>query len=123
MIITQQKKNLLPFRYQKMGRWCGKTTVRDTKTETGTTIAETEIDILAIGADRKEYMLGECKFKKVPFSYSEYLDTLAKLAPMKENATFYYSLFSASGFDEKIEKAAMEDGKLRLYSLDTIVEG
>lgn len=122
-IKEQQKKSLLPFRYQKMGRWCGKTTVRDTKTETGTTIAETEIDILAIGADRKEYMLGECKFKKVPFSYSEYLDTLAKLAPMKENATFYYSLFSASGFDEKIEKAAMEDGKLRLYSLDTIVEG
>ena len=27
----------------------------------------------------KNYMVGECKFKKAPFSYSEYLDTTAKL--------------------------------------------
>lgn len=122
-VKEQQKKNLLPFRYQKMGRWYGKTTVRNIKDEKGMTVAETEIDLLAIGADGKEYMVGECKFKKVPFSYSEYLNTVAKLAPLKENVTFYYLLFSACGFDEKIENAAMEDDTLRLYELETIVKG
>ena len=122
-VKEQQKRSLLPFRYQKIGRWWGKTTIRDVKAKTGTAIAETEIDLLAIGTDAREFLVGECKFKKVPFSYTEYLDTLAKLAPLKENATFYYIFFSASGFDEKIEKAAKEDDRLRLCDLNTIVGG
>lgn len=35
-VQAQQKKNALPFRYAKMGRWIGKTTVRDTKGPNGT---------------------------------------------------------------------------------------
>ncbi len=122
-VKEQQKKNLLPFRYQKLGRWCGKTTIRNAKSEVGRSIGETEIDILAISADGKDYMVGECKFKKVPFSYSEYLDTLAKLTNLKESATFYYALFSASGFDEKIEKEAKENERIKLYHLEAIVDG
>jgi len=122
-VKEQQKKNLLPFRYQKLGRWCGKTTIRNGKAEAGRSVAETEIDLLAIGADGRDYMVGECKFKKTPFSYSEYLDTLAKLTTLKESATFYYALFSAGGFDEKIEKEAKENDRIRLYRLDEIVEG
>ena len=45
-----QRKNALPFRYIKMGRWTGKTTVRDKNMESGLRIAETEIDLLG---DRK----------------------------------------------------------------------
>ena len=48
-----QKKNALPFRYTKMGRWTGKTTVRDKNAENGLRIAETEIDLLGIGKDAK----------------------------------------------------------------------
>lgn len=55
-----------------------------------------------------QYLIGECKFKGKPFTYSEYLGTLAKLAPTKANAVFYYALFSESGFDEKIYEAAKE---------------
>lgn len=115
-----QKKNALPFRYIKMGRWMGKTTVRDKDAKNGFRVEETETDILAVGRGAKEYLVGECKFENSPFSYSEYLDTVAKLTPLKEKAEFYYVLFSASGFDEKIQDEASE--KLHLYDLKAIVD-
>lgn len=116
-----QKKNELPFRYSKMGRWMGKTTVRDETASDGLRTAETEIDLLCIGKDAKEYLVGECKFKGVPFSYSEYLDTLAKLTPLKEKSKFYYALFSESGFDQKILDCAVMN-ETQLYSMEDIVE-
>ena len=119
-VREMQKKNELPFRYAKMGRWAGKTTVRDDSAASGLRIAETEIDLLCIDKDAKEYLVGECKFKKTPFSYSEYLDTLAKLAPQKEHAQFHYALFSESGFDEKIIAEAEKNNTL-LYPLAYIV--
>ena len=116
-----QKKNALPFRYAKMGRWMGKTTVRDPEAENGVRMAETEIDLLAVDREAKEYLVGECKFKRNPFSYSEYLDTMAKLAPLKEKAKFYYALFSELGFDEKIKAEAERLEELYLYDLKEIV--
>ena len=119
-VREMQKRNELPFRYAKMGRWTGKTTVRDEAAPSGLRTAETEIDLLCIGRDAKNYMVGECKFKKTPFSYSEYLDTTAKLTPLKDKAAFYYALFSESGFDERIAADA-KDNKTLLYSLERVV--
>ena len=119
-VRQKQKKNELPFRYSKMGRWTGKTTVRDEKAADGLRTAETEVDILCIGRGAKEYLVGECKFKNSPFSYSEYLDMQAKLLPLKDKAKFWYALFSESGFDEKIIAEANER-KTQLYSLEQIV--
>ena len=116
-----QKKNALPFRFAKMGRWTGKTTVRDASAQNGFRTAETEIDLLAIDRDGKKYLVGECKFRHSPFDYSEYLDTLAKLTPLKEKAKFYYALFSESGFDKKITAEAEASESLFLYDLETIV--
>ncbi len=116
-----QKKNALPFRYTRMGRWMGKTTVRDKNAEKGLRIAETEIDLLGIGRGAKEYLVGECKFRHSPFGYSEYLDTVAKLAPQKEKAKFYYALFSESGFDDRIKAEAGTSEEICLYDLETIV--
>ncbi len=116
-----QKKNMLPFRYAKMGRWTGKTTVRDEQSPKGVTVAETEIDILAMDRTETAYLVGECKYKAHPFRYGEYLNTKAKLTPWKERAKFYYMLFSESGFDDKIMAEA--DGEnLILYPLETIVD-
>ncbi|MBP3578751.1 MAG: ATP-binding protein [Lachnospiraceae bacterium] len=115
-----QKKNVLPFRFSKIGRWLGKTTVRDKNTVTGVRVAETEIDLLCIDKEEKNYLVGECKFKVVPFSYSEYLDTLTKLSSAKETVTFHYALFSLSGFDTKIKEAAKEE-KVLLFDLKEIV--
>lgn len=64
-VRKMQKANALPFRYSKMGRWTGKTTVRDENAPNGQRTAETEIDLLGIGRGAKEYLVGECKFKKI----------------------------------------------------------
>lgn len=120
-IKEKQKNNDLPFRYSKVGRWIGKTTIRDNDAPNGVRVGETEIDILAIGRGEKEYLVGECKFKKEPFSFSEYLDMVAKLSPLKKGTAFYYALFSESGFDEKIIKIAKNDSSLHLYELSEIV--
>ncbi|MBQ9277717.1 MAG: ATP-binding protein [Lachnospiraceae bacterium] len=116
-----QKKNALPFRYLQLGRWMGKTTVRDSGSSSGFRESETEIDLLGIGKEAKEYLVGECKYKKTKFNYSEYLDTLAKLMSLKETADFYYVLFSKSGFDKKIIEEAKNDSRLLLYDLNQIV--
>ena len=113
-----QRRNQLPFRYARIGRWMGKTTVRDTTAESGTRVAETEIDLLAIDRYSKNFLVGECKFKGKPFTYTEYLNTIAKLEPLKKNADFYYALFSESGFDEKIP---YDQSSCCLYSLGEIV--
>ena len=104
-----------------MGRWTGKTTVRDKSSSNGLRIAETEIDLLGISRDEKEYLVGECKFKKAAFDYSEYLDTIAKLSSLKENAKFYYALFSESGFDNKIIELSEKETNIQLYDLEMIV--
>ena len=115
-----QKAGKLPFRYAKMGRWWGKTTVRRKENQTG--LADTEIDLLAVSKQADKYLVGECKFKGKPFRYSEYLDTAAKLSNYKDRAEFYYYLFSESGFDERIvDEAAKSDGRVVLCGLDEIV--
>ncbi|MGN0597532.1 MAG: ATP-binding protein [Ruminiclostridium sp.] len=115
-----QKAGELPFRYAKMGRWWGKTTVRRKENQTG--LADTEIDLLAVSKQADKYLVGECKFKAKPFRYSEYLDTAAKLSNYKDKAEFYYYLFSESGFDERIvDEAAKSDGRVVLCGLDEIV--
>ena len=119
-VRQMQRENKLPFRYTKIGRWFGKTTVRDIQTESGYRTAETEIDVLCVDKDKKNYLVGECKFKGVPFSYSDYLDTLAKLAPLKDKANFYYAFFSESGFDAKLSEIAKQENMM-LYPLEEIV--
>ena len=116
-----QKKNELPFRYAKMGRWFGKTTVRDKSAASGMRVAETEIDLLGIGRDEREYLVGECKFKKEPFDFAEYLDTKTKLSSLEETAEFYYVLFSKVGFDQKVIDEAKKEKNVRPYTLSEIV--
>ena len=114
-----QKRGRLPFWYTKMGRWTGKTTVRDLGARNGLRLSETEIDLLAIGQGAKQYLVGECKFRKSPFSFSDYLDTVAKLTPQKGQAEFFYALFSESGFEPKVQAEASDH--VFLYDLGEIV--
>ena len=116
-----QKADALPFRYARAGRWFGRTTVRDTDSPDGLRIGETEIDLVAFSRQKKEYLIGECKFKSSPFRYSDYLNTLAKLTPQKEHAEFYYALFSESGFDDSLREEAEKNDRLLLFPLDAIV--
>lgn len=119
-VQKMQKADVLPFRYSKMGRWWGKTTVRrKDKTEVG----ETEIDILATSKSADKYLVGECKFKNQPFSYSEFLDVKAKLLRQQESAEFFYYLFSESGFDKKIIAETKSSENITLCDLADIVSG
>lgn len=117
-VTELQKNNSLPFRYTEMGRWFGKTTVR---AKDKLQIAETEIDILAIAPQDNKYLVGECKFKDSEFSYSEYLDTEAKLSDEKTKSNFYYALFSKSGFNERIIEKAKTTNSILLFDLKKIV--
>jgi len=120
-VREMQKQNVLPFRYSKMGRWTGKTTIYDKDAPNGMRVGETEIDLLAIGPGENEYLVGECKYKVDPFTYSEYHKARVKLTPVKENATFYYALFSRSGFDEKVQAEAEAHSSIQLFDLPQIV--
>ena len=117
-IRKMQHSGKLPFRYQRLGRWWGKTTVRRKETKE---IQETEIDLLAVSQKADKYLVGECKFKGTPFSYKEYLDISAKLSQQKEKAEFFYYLFSESGFDEKLIDETKSNHKLRLIDIKEIV--
>ena len=81
---------------------------------------ETEIDILAFTQERKQYLVGECKFKNRPFQYSEYLDTIAKLGPEQKSADFYYYLFSLSGFDDKLVEESEKKNNIKLIGADEV---
>lgn len=120
-VREMQKQNALPFRYSKLGKWTGKTTVFDRDSSSGSRIAETEIDLLAIDRSEKYYLVGECKYKNESFSYGEYMKTRIKLTSLKEYATFYYALFSKSGFDEKVVSEARGNSNLLLFDLPRIV--
>ena len=117
-VREMQKAGMLPFRYAKIGRWWGKTTVRH---KGALEVQETEIDLLAVSKNADNYLLGECKFKNKPFRYSEFLDTAAKLSQQKDKADFYYFLFSESGFDESILQEAESNDRLCLFDLEDIV--
>ena len=101
-----------------MGRWWGKTTVHRKDSRE---ISETEIDLLAVSDKNDKFLIGECKFKERPFSFSEYLDTAAKMSAQKESAEFYYYLFSESGFDDKLTAEAKSNKNIRLADLADIV--
>ena len=119
-IRKMQRNGKLPLRYQRMGRWWGRTTVRrKDKTE----VQETEIDLLAVSQKADKYLVGECKFKGRPFSYAEYLDTSAKLSQQKEKAEFFYYLFSESGFDDNLTVEAEKDEHLTLIGIEDVVNG
>ena len=99
----------------------GKTTVKDPASPNGLRTAETEIDILAVSREKDKYLVGECKFKNSPFTYSEYLETAAKLSAYKENANFFYMLFSENGFDEALINEAYNNDCVRLCPLKSII--
>ena len=118
-LAVKQRRNALPFRFAKIGRWEGKTTVRDDKLSSGLRTAETEIDILCVDSKMKNYLVGECKFKNSPFSYDEYLNMLAKLENLKKHSKFYYALFSGGGFDDKL--LAKISPETRLFDIENVV--
>lgn len=94
--------NQLPFRYSQIGRWWEK---------------GKEIDIMAIDNQRKNFILGECKFKNSDFNVSDFINLKAKYNPKNENAKLYYCLFSKSGFSGELQRMSKKES-IKLITLN-----
>ena len=119
-LLVLLRKGKLPFRFVKIGRWTGKTTLRDENSLNSLRTAETEIDILCVDREARNFLVGECKFKNSPFSYDDYLNTVAKLSKLKESSEFHYAFFSANGFEDRVIDEA-KASSAQLFNIDDIV--
>lgn len=108
-------ENKLPGAFNNFGRWWGKNTH---KTPEGKLITTPEkIDILGVDIKKKNYILGECKFRNSEFNYSQY-DSLTKEINLTGN--IYYYLFSLSGFSESLVELANNSTTIKLITLNDI---
>ena len=124
-IRAKNRRGELPFRIAKLGRWWGKLN-QSVPTESGKaklTAVDAEIDIVAMDAKAKNYILGECKFRNAGMDAAD-LDRLReKAAFVKQGAAVQYALFSKSGFTKGLAAQVQEDDSVRLFLLSEIVSG
>ena len=102
----KNRKEELPFYFSKIGRWWNKTD---------------ELDIMAVDRFKKNYILGECKYKNQPFAISDFRNMQKKVTWMKEDVNIYYWIFSKSGYTEEVRKILKEEN-IRIVELGEIVE-
>lgn len=96
--------NQLQFRYSQIGRWWEK---------------GVEIDIMAMDTKRRNFILGECKFKNSEFSLSDFMNLKAKFTPSGEDIKVFYYLFSKSGFSKELDKISDQEN-ITLITLDEL---
>ena len=89
--ILRVKKDLLPFKPTKIGRWWNK---------------ESEIDIIAIDEKHDKILFGEVKYTQKKVGNDLYMDTMEKSQKVKwRNNTRkeYYMLVSKGGFENNLQ--------------------
>ena len=87
--------------------------------KTRLTAIDSEIDIVAVDAQTKSFILGECKFRNAAMDASDLERLKAKSSFVKQGAAVQYALFSKSGFT----KGLQADTSVRLFPLSEIVNG
>lgn len=102
----ENRNNRLPFHFAKIGRWWNKTD---------------ELDIMAMDASKKQYILGECKYKNSPFAMSDLKRMQQKFLPKNQDICLYYWIFSKGGFTQEVIELAKEQS-LHLVSLDELMK-
>lgn len=103
----KNRQNELPFYFTQIGRWWNKTD---------------ELDIMAMDNRKKEFIIGECKYKNHPFSVADLEKMQRKFFPQNPNEQVNYWIFSKSGFSRETIAAANEQN-VRMVSLEEIVAG
>lgn len=122
-IRGKNHKDELSFRVAKLGRWWGKLnkTVFTDNGKSKLISLDSEIDVVAVDAKSKNYILGECKFRNIETDTTD-LDRLKeKSSVAKKGATVEYALFSKSAFTKRLTGQASEDRSIRLFSLSDII--
>ena len=115
----------LPFRISNLGRWWGKlniTVLSDSEKEKPAAV-DSEIDIVAIDAESKHYIIGECKFRNADTDVSDLERLKEKAAVVRKGAYIMYALFSKSRFTKGLTEQAKADASVRLYSLSDVIDG
>jgi AAA+ ATPase superfamily predicted ATPase len=113
----------LSFRVSKLGRWWGKLN-KSVPTDNGKgklVAVDSEIDIVALDAKSKNYILGECKFRNSETDVSDLERLKDKSTIVKQGAVIQYALFSKSGFTRGLTEQAETDKGLHLFSLSNMV--
>lgn len=89
----KNRREELPFHFTRIGRWWNKTD---------------ELDVVAVDYERKNYILGECKFKKSTFGISDFKKMKEKFVPGIADGNIYYWVFSKGGFTKEVVEAKKE---------------
>ena len=114
----------LGFRIAKLGRWWGKLnkviTTEDGKIKQ--VAFDSEVDILAVDSQSKNYILGECKFRNADFDMQDYKNLKAKSTLIKHEANIHYVLFSKTGFTDAMISEAEIDNSLSLFTIADVVK-
>jgi len=98
----ENKNKKLPIYFTKIGRqWK----------------ADFEIDIIAHDAEKKNFLLGECKYRNNPFDIPDYDKAIRKFYTI--NGDNHYFFFSKTGFDHSLS-GRQDDAKIHLIDLNTI---
>jgi AAA+ ATPase superfamily predicted ATPase len=122
-IRAKNQRGELPFRVSKLGRWWGKlnqTSLTDSGKEKIIAV-DTEIDIVAVDAKSKNYILGECKFRNSEMDVANLNHLKEKSSVAKKGAAIEYALFSKSGFTKGLTAQAKECKSIKLFSLSDVV--
>jgi len=101
-----RKQNItgkLPFRFDKMGRYFD---------------GNVEVDIVATSRDKKNILMGECKFTDNPIG-SSVLNALKSKQISNNDVERYYYLFSKAGFTDDLR--ALESEHIRLISIGDLL--
>ena len=97
------KRGRLPIHYETSGEWVGK---------------EGNIDFIAQDADGK-MLIALCNWEKAMMTYEDYEWLLSYARKVKINADYIY-LYTASGFDEKLNLEAKVKRNLKLVQITDI---
>lgn len=102
----QNREEKLPFHFTQIGRWW-------TKTD--------ELDVMALDHTKKNYLLGECKYKNSKFALSDFTHMKEKFKPKGKELNLFYYLFSKNGFTEDVI-AQSEKEKIKLITPMNLVQ-
>lgn len=102
--------NHLPFPIDQIGQWWG----GHPKTH-----KQAQIDIVASSACDDSCIVGSCKFRNTPVGDSELSLMKDYAQAMGHYSSYYYYLFSKSGFSDSLT-AKTQDARLRLLTLEDL---
>lgn len=120
-LLQMQINREWPFRIRKIGRWYGKSTLRDNEHPKKYRTVETEIAVIATNLEGNRFIVCECKLKNSLFRYSEFKQTKNKAIPLMNRGIVNYILFSGSNFDENLLEESKTNPNLKLVTLEELI--